>query len=178
MISSLDAACQTSSDFPDAAPNQYGRCIPTGRVGCPSVDITPADLQTYSVERTTRKQIAELYSCSECTIHYRLLDFGLSSPGLPVYTQEVLPDGATTRTYHAGVCSDLSTITDTELDQIILSLYQQFPSFGCQMSAGYLIYLGERVPRSCIYASYNHVIGPSTATFGSRHITHCVYSVP
>ncbi len=64
------------------------------------------------------------------TIRRRLLDYGLSLPGPPVYVEEILENGATHRVYSAGRSSNLSRLTDDEIDSIMLDIYEQFPSFG------------------------------------------------
>jgi hypothetical protein len=128
--------------------------------------------------RATRQQLANLFDCSTRTIRRRLLEYNLSTPGPPVYVQEEEPDGTVSRTYYAGSSSDLLRLTDNELDEIMLSIYQQFPSFGQRMINGYLIQLGERVPRSRVLASYTRVVGPSSNVFGPRRIERRVYSVP
>jgi len=51
--------------------------------------------------------------------------------------------------------------TDEELDAILISIYEQFPSFGNRMIDGYFMALSERVPRRRIEESYLRVIGPS-----------------
>ena len=46
------------------------------------------------------------------------------------------------------------------------------------MIDGYLLQLGECVPRSRIEAIYHRVIGPPPGIYGARCIQHRVYSVP
>jgi|ERR1700722_1699943 len=146
MIEALDTASMASLDLPDGPAPVLGECVSTSHPGRPFIDIDPYELAILSTGHTTHQQIADLYGCSAHTIRRRLLTYGLSTPGPPVHTQEEQPNGTISRTYHAGTSSDLSTITDSELDSIILTLYLQFPSFGHQMIDGYLIQLGERVP--------------------------------
>jgi hypothetical protein len=178
MVDALDNASTISSDLPDAPAVVFGERIHDGGPGRPSVNINPSDLAVLSSGRTTLQQVATVYDCSTRTIRRRLLEFGLATAGPPVYTDEEQPDGSITRTYHAGSRSDLSKLTDEELDRIMLSIYEQFPTFGRRMIDGYLIQLGERVPRSRIEASYLRVIGTSSSSFGTRRIQRRVYSVP
>ncbi|KAG1805149.1 hypothetical protein EV424DRAFT_1330412, partial [Suillus variegatus] len=154
MIQELDAATTVSSDPPDASPITLGSHVQGGTVGRPSIDIIPSDLAVLSSGRVSRRRLAELYHCHPRTIHRRLLEFNLSPPGPPVYVDEQQPDGVVNRTYHRGSSSDLSTISDAELDRLILELYHQFPSFGRRMRDGYLLQLGYHIPRSRIEASY------------------------
>lgn len=178
MISALDEATMSSSDHPDTSPIELGGSLHDGKPGHPRIDIAPEDLELLSTGRTTHQQIADIYGCSARTIRRRLLEYGLSTPGPPVYTQEVQPDGSINRIYTPGVCADLSQISDEELDRHMLNIYEQFPSFGRRMIDGYLLHLGERVPRQKIIESYRRVIGPTTTTFRARRIQRLVYSVP
>ena len=107
-----------------------------------------------------------------------MLEFGLSKPGPPVYTEQEQHDGSVERVYSRGSCANLSQATDEELDAILISIYEQFPSFGKRMIDGYLMALGERVPRRQIEESYLRVIGPPNNQFGNRRIERRVYSVP
>ncbi|KAG6875746.1 hypothetical protein C0992_002551, partial [Termitomyces sp. T32_za158] len=167
-----------SSDYPDLPPFEFGGLIHDGNPGPPRIDIRPEHLASLSTGRTTHEQIATIYGCSARTIRRRLLEYNLSMPGPPVYTQELQEDGTIRRIYSAGVSSDLSQLSDNELDQLMLNIYEQFPSFGRRMIDGYLMRLGERVPRRRIEESYQRVIGPSTSTFARRRIQRRVYSVP
>jgi hypothetical protein len=172
MLEALNEAIAMSSDVPDLQATALGERISDRSPGRPSVQITAEELAALSTGRMTREDIGSLYNCSARTIRRRLLKFGLSSPGPTVF----LEDG--TRPYSSGSSSDLSEITDNELDQLILQIKEQFPSFGRRMIDGYLMQLGERVPRARVLASCNRVIGPPTAVFGARRIQRKVYSVP
>ncbi|KAF5370510.1 hypothetical protein D9615_010348 [Tricholomella constricta] len=178
MVAALDEATTTSSDFPDAPPVAYSSMVVDGTQGHPRIDIKPEDLARFSTGRATRQQIADIYGCSARTIRRRLVEFGLSSPGPPVYTDVQHTNGSIERIFSSGVSSDLSQISDAELDQVMLNIYKQFPSFGRRMIDGYLLRIGERVPRQRILDSYLRVIGPTTSTFATRRIQRRVYSVP
>lgn len=178
MITSLESSAANSVDIPDQTIGLLGRRSPDGTVGRPRTQITADQLMTVNTGRTTRTQLAEMFGCSERTIRRRLVEFGLSRPGPPVYTEEPHPDGTTHRVYHPGSSSDLSDISDNDLDQVMLEIYHQFPSFGRRMIDGYLLQLGIRVPRERLLASYRRTIGPTAAAFGPRRIQRRVYSVP
>ena len=155
MIESLDNAITTSSDIPNGPPITLGAREPPSGPGRPRVDIDPQDLaMLVSGCRVTHERLANLYNCNPRTIRRRLLEYGLSAPGPPVYTTQTEADGITTRTYRPGTSSDLSILPDDQLDALILSIYRQFPPFGCRMIDGYLLQLGQRVPRSRLEASY------------------------
>ncbi|KAG6912821.1 hypothetical protein DXG01_011761 [Tephrocybe rancida] len=178
MLTALEQATTSSIDSPDAPPPLLGGTIADGRPGCPRIGIKPEDLVSLTSGRVTHQQIADLYGCSARTIRRRLVEYGISQPGPPVYTQQEQPDGSVIREYTPGVSADLSNLSDDELDRKMLDMYEQFPSFGRRMIDGYLLHLGERVPRQRIIDSYHRVIGPTTATFGTRRIQRRVYSVP
>ncbi|KIJ98599.1 hypothetical protein K443DRAFT_71885, partial [Laccaria amethystina LaAM-08-1] len=95
-----------------------------------------------------------LYQCGARTIRRRMLEFGFSESGPPVYVEQELEDGSIERLYSRGSCANLSQATDEELDAILVSLYEQFPSFGRRMIDGYLMALGERVLHRRVEESY------------------------
>jgi len=177
MMDALETAVTVSTDTPDVPPVQFGGTLSSETTGRPKIDIRPEHLAMLSTGRTTHQVIADLYQCSARTIRRRLLDYGLSAPGPPVYVNEVQDDGVILRVYSAGRSSDLSQMSDSELDAVMLTIYEQFPSFGRRMIDGYLMALGERVPRRRILDSYHRVIGPPVSTFGNRRIQCRVYSV-
>ena len=178
MVDALETAVTVSADRPDVPPVQFGGTLPSETTGRRKFDIRPEHLAMLSTGRTTHQAIADLYQCSARTIRRRLLDYGLSTPGPPVYVDEVRVDGSIRRVYSAGRSSDLSQMSDNELDNVMLTIYEQFPSFGHRMIDGYLMALGERVPRRRILESYHRVIGLPVSTFGNRRIQRRVYSVP
>ncbi|KAG6369381.1 hypothetical protein JVT61DRAFT_14953 [Boletus reticuloceps] len=179
MIEALDDAVTTSSDPPDHPSTTAELAVRNhNRSGPPRVNIDPDNLATLIAgRRVTHTQIARLYGCHPRTIRRRLLEFGLSQPGPPVFTHEASENGSMTRVYRPGSSSDLSSIPNDQLDVLILSIYHQFPSFGRRMIDGYLLQLGHRVPRSRLEASYARVVGPPAAAFGSRRIQRRVYNV-
>ncbi|KAG5349600.1 hypothetical protein C0989_002863 [Termitomyces sp. Mn162] len=179
MIASLDDATLLSADYPDApAPLLGTSTVSNGQPGCPRIDIQPDDLARLTSGRATHKQIAALYGCSARTIRRRLIEYGLSRPSLPVYTQHIQSNGSIQRQYAPGVSADLSQLSNEEFDAFILDIYEQFPSFGRRMIDGFLLSHGERVPRQRIIDSYSRVIGPTTSTFAPRRIQRRIYSVP
>lgn len=178
MIAALDEAIMTSADTPDALPITLGSRETTGTPGRPRVNIDAGDLaHLISGRRVTHQELAQLYNCHPRTIHRHLLEYGLSEPGPPVYSNETDEHGVTSRIYRSGISSDLSDLSDSQLDELILEIYHRFPAFGRRMIDGYLLQRGHRVPRSRLEASYLRVIGPSSATFGARRIQRRVYNV-
>ncbi|KAG6837599.1 hypothetical protein H0H93_007013 [Arthromyces matolae] len=178
MVAALDQASSLSSDLPDVQAHSLGGTLNTGCAGRPRIDIQPDDLAQLHTGRVPHSQIAALYGCNERTIRRRLVDYEISRPGPPVYTEYEDENGTLQRRYTPGVSADLSMLSDQELDAVILEIYEQFPSFGRRMIDGYLMSLGHRVPRQRIIDSYARVVGPTTATFAPRRIQRRVYSVP
>lgn len=178
MINALESSVATSRYPVDAPPIMLGGTVHSGQQGRPPVNIRPEDLALLASGRTTMQDIAALYQCGARTIRRRMVEFNLSEPGPPVYVEQEQADGSVERIYSRGSCANLSHITDEELDGILVSIYEQFPSFGRRMIDGYLMALGERVPRRRIEESYLRVIGPPNNEFGNRRIERRVYSVP
>ena len=181
MSSSLLAATNQSLDTPDLPPPTLGSRVSSGQRGRPPVHIPPEELAALNVGRTTRQDIADMYQCSSRTIRRRLLEFGLSPPGPPIYVELQVDGGSLERRYvegRRGLNSDLSQLSDPELDEVMKSIHDQFPSFGRALIDGYLLVLGERVPRRRIEESYLRVVGMNQRTFGPRRIERRVYSVP
>ena len=69
-------------------------------------------------------------------------------------------DGSKERVYSRRSCANLSKATDEELDAILISIYEQFPSFGRRMIDGYLMASGECVPRRRIEQSFEGYWAP------------------
>ena len=86
------------------------------------------------------------------------------------------PDGIVTCIYHSSTCA-ASDIDDEELDTIMTSILQVFPSLGRRMIDGHLRYLGHAIPWPQLQASYAHVHGALSTGFGPCRIQHHVYNV-
>ena len=116
MINALDQVITISLDPPDEPGITIGGFIRTGHPGRPAYDIQQNVLAGISVGHTQQTEVGDFYCCCARTIRCRLVTYGLSEPGPPVYTTEADEEGNITRTYHRGVCSDISQITDNKLD--------------------------------------------------------------
>lgn len=178
MLDTLNQAVDASSDQPDEPPASFGARVSSGRPGRPRVEIHPEDLALLATGRARNTDLAAMFDCSARTIRRRRLEFGLSAPGHTVYSDEEGSDGQIIRTYHPRSASNLSDLTDDQIDQLVLSIYYQFPSFGRRMLDGYLLELGHRVPRQRLEDSYHRVVGPSTHTFAPQRLVRRAYSVP
>ncbi|KAF5341451.1 hypothetical protein D9758_014738 [Tetrapyrgos nigripes] len=170
MLASVDQAITTSREVQDAPAMSLGDSfIPTGRQGRPSIAIDAGQLANLAINRTTRVDLATLFHCSSRTIRRRLLEYGFSAPGPPVYVDEENQQGEMICTYHPGRSADLSDITNDELDE---------PSFGRRMIDGFLLEAGFRVPHQQILDAYNRVIGPAVRPFGPTRLSRREYNVP
>lgn len=183
MIEDLHSAADTPEDQPDIPGPSFGPSLarPTserrGR-GRPRKSIDPTQLETLSRSRNTREAVGIIFECSGRTIRRRLVDLGLSPAGQPVCQTQQLQDGSYVQEYHPGVSSDLSQLSDNDLDILIQNIHTQFPSFGRRMIDGYLLQMGQRVPRRRINQSYSRLFGPSNRHFGQRRIPRAPYNVP
>ena len=104
-------------------------------------------------------------------------------PELPLpltLPQEVVDASATTVTvapYSVSSTATLSTMTDDQLDNLLLQLKTHFRRAGITMLDGMLRQLGHRVPRDRIQASLLR-IDPVHRVFNRIYIRRRVYSVP
>ena len=112
------------------------------------------------------------------SVRRRAIEEGVAEPSNPVYVEFEDLEGNTTRYYMgASSSSSHSSLSDDELDSIMLQILTSFPTFGRRMIDGHLRYLGHHVPRSRLQASYARVHGPPVSAFGVRRIQRRVYNV-
>ncbi|KAJ6477881.1 hypothetical protein C8R47DRAFT_984653 [Mycena vitilis] len=172
MVSDLDEARHISSDPPDAPDLVVTRRVSTG--GRPRIEIDPQFLsQALDLRGTTH--LARVFNCSSRTVRRRALAYGLALPGAPVYTDTSRPDGTVARTY-SSTTRAMSTLTDEQLDTLLVSMLEVFPDFGRRMLMGRLKAAGHHVPRDRITASYLRVHG-APGRFGLRLIHRRPYTV-
>ncbi|KAE9388231.1 hypothetical protein BT96DRAFT_981129 [Gymnopus androsaceus JB14] len=146
MIQALQNAASGTSDQPDAPGPSFGSLSDDTSArrgpGRPKKLIDPVQLQTLSTSsRITRATVGTVFECSGRTIRHRLVENGLSPAGPPVYNLTEQPNGSFVQTYHPGSSSDLSQLSDPELDNLISDIHTQFPSFGRRMIDGFCIIL-------------------------------------
>lgn len=174
MIDELDDACFRSSDPPQGDPILVSSRTRVERQGRPRVEIDQNFLR-FALEHRGPTFLAELFQCSSRSVRRRAIDYGLVTPGLPVYTSVSHENGATT-SIHTSSSRPVSTMSDEELDAHIGEILEIFPTFGRRMIAGHLQAAGYNVPRGRIQASYSRVHGPS-GRFGQRQIARKTYKV-
>lgn len=175
MLNTLDDASRTSSDPAEGPPVSVSHLNYTGRSGRPSIVLDP-ELLASLIEHRGPTDLAPIFGCHPRTVRRAAIRAGLVEPGAPVYIDFVEDDGSTSR-YYTSSSSCNSTLSDDELDSITRQIIQRFPSFGRRMIDGHFKYLGHRVPRRRIQASYTRVHGPPIGAFGPRRIHRRVYKV-
>jgi len=176
MISDLNQAKSQSADIPDADPIQLTNRTYAGQRGRPRIEINATVLEeSYSHRGPT--QLGDVFGVSSRTVRRRALELGFVEPGEPVYVEFEDSEGKITRYYTGSSSSSVSTLSDAELDAIMLQILNSFPTFGRRMIDGHLKYLGHHVPRSRIQGSYARVHGPPVSAFGARRIHRRVYNV-
>ena len=176
MLNTLDDASRTSSDPPDAPPIITSYINYTGLGGRPSINLDP-DILTSLIELRGPTHLAQVFGCSARTVRRRALEYGLVEPGQPVYVDVVDESGETIRFFTSST-SNVSKLSDDELDSVTRQIFERFPNFGRRMIDGHFKHLGHRVPRRRIQESYTRVHGPPIGAFGPRRIQRRVYKVP
>ena len=162
-------------DHPDAPPMKPVTLEHTGRRGCPRIVIDPEILEvSYSMCGPT--ELGRVFGVSSRSVRRRALDLGIVEPGEPVYVDFEQDDG-TSRHFYTSSTSSLSTLSNKDLDSIMVDILNSFPSFGRQMIDGHLKFLGHHLPRLRIQESYARVHGPLVSAFGARRIERRVYNV-
>ena len=171
----LEHAKHVSVDEPDHAPVPHTSLVYTGRPGWPRIQVDPGILTTAS-QLGGPTALSRVFGVSSRMIRRQELEQGLVEPGDAVYSTFTDSDGHTTRIYMSSTGAQ-SSLTDNELDEIVLKILNMFPSFGRRMIDGHLHHLGHHVPRRRIQESYARVNGPPVSAFGLRCIQYRVYRV-
>jgi hypothetical protein len=170
----LDNACHESSDLPDGPSIIVSsRTCESGR-GCPRVHINPSFLQ-HALTLRGLSRLAPIFHCSARTIRRRALESGIATPGTPLYTTSINPDGGVSRTYIRRPPRNPG-ITDNELDAILSSFLETFPRFGRRMLAGALKGSGIHVSRERIASAFLRING-TPGRFGEHTIHRRTYNV-
>ncbi|TDL13372.1 hypothetical protein BD410DRAFT_685902, partial [Rickenella mellea] len=172
MIDALDQASIQSHDSPDAPPPLLSISNSTGQRGRPRIDLNREFLEAAANLRGT-SDLAKVFHCSSRTVRRRMLDYGLSNPGVPVYIEYEADDGNIVRFYNEvqQPPNAAGSLSDNELDIVIRQILEIFPTFGRSMITGHLRYLGHQIPRERIRASYMRVVFHAFIDGYSRFIT-------
>ena len=128
--------------------------IHTGSVGRPRYEIPEESLEMLIENRFTVPQIATMMGISVSTVRRRMSDIGIHI-----------------RDYY-------STITDSELDQLVRSVQLQYPMCGNQQMQGHLINKGYRIQQARLRDSQRRIDPVGTALRRLNIINRRQYSVP
>jgi hypothetical protein len=126
----------------------------TGRVGRPRCDIPEQSLEMLLENRFTVPLISNMLCVSVSTIRRRMSELGLS-----------------VRAYY-------SDIPDSDLDEIVERLQQQYPLCGNRQMYGHLLSMGHRIQQARIRESQRRVDPCGTALRRLRVLNRRQYSVP
>ncbi|KAJ7579100.1 hypothetical protein C8J56DRAFT_764310, partial [Mycena floridula] len=149
MASELDRARHLSSDpalhpFPTIISHEY-----TG--ARPRIHIDPIILEV-ALDTRGPTQLAQVFQVHLRTIRRRALEAGICESAPPVYVEFEHEDGSVHQIYRS--CTGASTnISDDELDKLVLTILESFPSLGRRMINGSLKHMGVTIPRSHLEAS-------------------------
>jgi len=178
MIADLNTAKSQSADHPDADRIEATRTVHSGRRGRPKIEIDEEILEE-SYRHRGATELGQIFNMSSRTVRRRVLEAGLAELEDPVYVVFEDEEGISWRYYTGSVQnSSHSTLSDDELDGVMIQILNSFPSFGRRMIDGHLKFLGYNIPRSRLQASYARVHGPPVSAFGIRRIQRRVYNVP
>ena len=179
MVNDLDLACYRSADPPQAEQPAVVQVVHRKQRGRPKIHIDSEWLQA-ALELRGPSGIAVAAQVSARTIRRRALDAGLVRPAPSIQQRlQPLPENAQPVPLdHFHASSPSLSLTDAQLDGLISSILNIFPSFGRRMIAGHLkAFHGADVPQARITASYERVHG-APAIFGDRQIHRQEYRVP
>ena len=126
--------------------------IITNMPGRPSYDINEDQLRSLIDLRFTAPQISELLHVSTRTIERRLAEYGISA-------------------------RSFSTITDEELDIVVMEIKTFHPNSGSKSLAWYLVSRNVKVPREWLRQSLQRVYLVGVSVRSCRAIHRRVYSV-
>ena len=126
--------------------------IITNMPGRPSYDINEVHFRSLIDLRFTVPQISELLHVSTRTIERRLAEYGISA-------------------------RSFSTITDEELDSVVMEIKTFYPNCGSKSLAGYLASRNVKVPRERLRQSLQRVDPVGESVRSCRAIHRRVYSL-
>ena len=125
----------------------------TNGVGRPRFQVPKEQLSLLMERRFTIPQIAELIGISTRTLHRRMSEYGLS------------------------IRSTYSELTEVELDDVILSIHEEFPMCGNKQMTGHLLSRGIRVQQSRVRDSMRRIDPEGTAARRLHAVNRRHYSV-
>jgi hypothetical protein len=175
MIDSLDTARHASRDQPDGPSFEILSTTRTGRRGRPRKEINAEWLARMSQIRK-KPGISTLVGVSSRTVRRRMLEYGLSSPGIAPVQRQQLADGSWSLIYNS-IPALPPRYSDAQVDAIVASHLEIFPNFGRSMLVGSLLSSGQHLTRKELRASYDRLQGGPSQTFSDRRIHRRAYHV-
>ncbi|KAJ7721322.1 hypothetical protein B0H16DRAFT_1335416 [Mycena metata] len=127
MADRLDEACHLSTDPQEGPSITVVADSVTGKRGHPKKNINPAFLEEALTLRGPTG-LSDVLRCHPRTIRRRALELGLAAPGVPVYHEEVLPDGGHNRAYTGAPRPAAPSLTDEQLDTAVAEILDVFPA--------------------------------------------------
>jgi len=94
MVNSLDQARHESADLPDGLELVVVTWKSGGRPGHPRVEIDPTFLREALALRGP-SGLKPIFSCDARTVQWGVLEYGIATPGTPVFVSQMQPDGGT-----------------------------------------------------------------------------------
>jgi hypothetical protein len=148
----------------------------SGGPGRPKIEFNH-DLLAEALRLRGPAGVARSVPASARTIRRRALDYGIQTPGRPVYTIEEDQNGQPTRRWSPHNSSlRLTPISVEQLDAMLTDALTSCPEFGRSMSIGYFRAYGIRISRQQLRESYLRVQG-GPAIVGHRSIERREYHV-
>jgi hypothetical protein len=175
MIGDIDRAIHQSRDPPEGRADII-KVVKTGRAGRPRILIN-RDWLKVALQFRGPKGIAAVLplKVSPRTVRTNILNLGLADPGNPVFLEETLDDGSTTRMWQPQQ-QNFSPISDSVLDSLVFDILQNFPNYGRGMITAELQRRGYRVQRRRVREAYVRVHG-APRVWGQRNIERRPYCV-
>ncbi|KAK7000377.1 hypothetical protein R3P38DRAFT_3058165 [Favolaschia claudopus] len=151
------------------------RTVHTALEGRPSIEIGDPDFLRWAYSLRSTSSIARFLGVSRRTVRYALLEHGIAAP-----RQQPAPLAAAHRVDAPNLMSytgPLSTISEDDLDALLISLRRHYRRAGVTMLDGMLRRLGHHVPRERIRQSLIR-IDPVHRVFERITIRRRTYHVP
>lgn len=175
IVADLDDARHKSMDPPDQQPLPIIQTVHTGRRGRPSKPIDPTFLR-HALALRGPSRVSQVLQCSARHIRRQALRHGIVDPAPPVFRVVHNNDGSFHRV-HTTQTAPVSTLTDPQLDAILMDILTAFPRMGHVMLVGALRARGHRVPESRVHATCVRIRG-APPDFARRRIIRKRYKVP
>jgi hypothetical protein len=147
----------------------------TGGRGRPKKVINQEYLQ-LSLSTRRASDIAPLLDVCNRTVRRRALELGIQQPGSPVTIYGRNEEGEVVRSYPGQIRTQISTISDDEIDSLMRGVLTRFPDLGQSMLIGYFRSLGHNIRRKRIRDSFGRVNGPPPES-GRQPIQRRTYRV-